>query len=290
MAIRNTQAHQNVSARAANKARSSEPKASKHPVELIDDVNEARDGTVTTIRQKDRRKSFLAKATGVLSNEKLQTQKEKVTLLSAAKQKLAMADGLYKAGLSKAEEAETASAEAANSLYQARAKNIASFEEITALLGDVFGFRKKGDANSRVDPGSPDASATPFGKGEYIRKRVIRLTKTREYLSTGRGDRFFSSVPEENAEEFQKAISEITKRLDAGEISPFTAYDQIANARKEALGDRQTIPPAFDPKKVAAMVEALRAPDALKKLEANEALAAAYDSLFEAMNMLLETE
>lgn len=201
---------------------------------------------------------------------------EKVTLVSQAKQSLAHAADLYNEGNDKAKEATEIADKAAVSLYQARVKGLASGEEVSAILGDVFGFKQKKD-------GSP--SKTPDGQGEAIRKRVVRAVQAAEHINNGDGGRFFEGLSEDSAAEDGTTLAEVVAALEAGNTSIWTAYEKFAEIKRAHMVKTNA---AFDPKRIAALVESLSEEGAAKVIASAPALVAAYGALIDVLQVVGE--
>ena len=187
----------------------------------------------------------------------------KLTIIQTAKQQLAMAKDTLSDAKALENEGRRIAREVADSLYQARRDDILPDTELSAVLGDIFGYKAKQD-------GSP--SKTPEGAGEDIRKRVRFLVSARDAVTGGVVNRSFATMTSEQMEQVELQVAAV----DAGEITIYTAFDNIADIRKEG---RVTIERAFDPKHIASLVDALSTDGAAEKLRASEALIAAYTAL-----------
>lgn len=202
----------------------------------------------------------------------------KVTVLQDIRQKLAEANDLFQSGDDKAKEASAIADNCGVRLYQAMVVGIANAEETSSLLCDIFGRKPKADGT----PGK-----TPFGQGEHLRKRVIRAVQAHECV-TGKFSRpsaFFDGLSGDSADKDGRTIANVVTALSQGQLSIWSAYDYLAKIRRD---NAETVKPAFDPKKVAAMVESLSQDGAADIVAASPALQAAYDALFSVMGTIAE--
>lgn len=186
-----------------------------------------------------------------------------------ARQMLAQAADLYGEGGSKAKEADKIAGDAAVILYRARVGGALSAEQLSSLCVDTFGAKKKGGGDAPVKPADPDASKTPFGQGEAIRKRVVRAVQAFEFINGGEPSRFFDGLPKD-------AIKTVLDRVETSDLSLYRAYDLMGDIKRNAV---TRVHPAFDPKRVAQMVEALTEEGAAAQFVANPALTDAYLAL-----------
>lgn len=194
---------------------------------------------------------------------------EKMAVMGTVRQRLAEAASLYKQGDDKAAEAKEIADNASVKLYQARTHGLLSGEEVSGVLGDIFGFKQKKD-------GSP--SKTPEGQGEAIRKRIVRAVAAAEYVANGDGGTFFKDVPTE-------PVSDILDRLAEGQITIWSAYDYFAEVKREHMVKTNA---AFDPKRIAGIVEALSEEGAAEIFRSNTALVASYAALQDVLRIVGE--
>jgi hypothetical protein len=215
--------------------------------------------TILTLEPgKGQRKSLMAS----VASENAQNALRKVQALQIAKQHLAEASDLYNEGSDKSQEATGVASKAALTLYQGRADGVLSDDEINAALCDVFGRKPKQD-------GTP--GRTPAGQGEGIRKRVVRAVKAWEYVTDGDGGSFFNDLP---TQEVQDVLDNIE------EVGLFGAYERFAKVRKDHM---TRVEPAYDPKRIAGLADALSNDIAMsaEMFATNPALLAAYTALVE---------
>jgi hypothetical protein len=196
---------------------------------------------------------------------------EKVNLMGNVRQKLAEAADLYKEGDDKAGEAREVAGKAALTLYQARIDGLLSGDEVSATLGDTFGYKNKSDGT----PGK-----TPAGQGEAIRKRVVRMAQAFDYVQNGDGGRFFEGLPEEE-------IQDVLKQVEDGDITVFWAYDRFAEIKREHLTRTEM---AFDPKRIGNLVEKLSEEGSADIIRNDPLLIAAYGALIDILNVIGEQQ
>lgn len=193
---------------------------------------------------------------------------EKLTLLGNVRQRLAQAADAFKEIGDEANEATEIAADAAFRLYQAQRDGLLSKDEVSAVLGDAFGYKPKQD-------GSP--GKTPAGKGEDIRKRVARLYAASRYVNAGEADAFHKDMPTEG-------VATILGSMEQGGVTIWTAYDSLGKLKAEGRPD--AVPPAFNPKTIASMVEKLTASGAVAAIGENAALQTAHLALRDALCVL----
>ena len=185
----------------------------------------------------------------------------KADLLSLAKQRLAHAADLFADGKAKNGEAAEVANTGALPIYQGRIAGLFSNAEVSAVLGDIFGYKPK----SNGEPGK-----TPAGEGEALRKRIVRAVAAFEY-STGQDDggKFFAGLPADE-------IEQVCLELDRGHISLFTAYERFADIRKEHTARTEQ---AFNPKHIESLCDSLAKPEAVSIIKGNPELLSAYAAL-----------
>lgn len=193
---------------------------------------------------------------------------EKLTLLGSVRQRLAQAADAFSDINSEANEATEIAADAAFRLYQAQVNGLLSKDEVSAVLGDAFGYKPKADGT----PGK-----TPAGKGEDIRKRVARLYAASRYVNAGEADAFHKDMPSDG-------VAQIVGSMEQGGVTIWTAYDSLGKLKAEGRPD--AVPPAFNPKTLAAMVEKLTSTGAVAAIGENAALQTAHMALRDALCVL----
>lgn len=202
-------------------------------------------------------------------------------LASAAKQKMAEAADLYLKGLGQTEEAKQAADDAALALYQLRVHNRISADQVTDILGSTWGFKKKGagNGNIRLKAGDKEASATPWGHGEAVRKRVVKAVQAHAFVNDAAdASEFFKPLP-------KNEVKAVLDRIGAEEngISIWRAYDAFGELAKAVKEDQVRVARALDPKHIASLIDQLaKAPEVTKQAFAsNPDLVKAYDELME---------
>lgn len=204
----------------------------------------------------------------------------KAAQLSEARQRIAEAADLYQQGSAAEGEAKVAADKAMLSLYQARTAGTLTADELTQILGDGFGFRVKGGVD-RYDPkatGGAEMSKTPFGAGEAIRKRIVRAVQAYQHVNGGDGGRFFEGLEDDRLVD---AINGLTK----GQIGFWRAYDLFAEIKRDNM---EKVKPAFNPKHIASLAEALNQEGAAAKIAANRGLQESYVALLKMINVVGE--
>jgi hypothetical protein len=163
--------------------------------------------------------------------------------------------------------ANEAASVSAKELLDASLSGIFSNEEISAMLGDVFGYRETSTGNQ---------SKTPDGMGKAIRDRVFRMVKAADYATSGDGDRFFQPLD-------QTAVAEIVQRVENNELSIWQAHRDLTELRKGNNPPR--IAPAHDPRAIAKIVGGLTEKGAAKVLADSPDLVTAYLGLLDALDL-----
>jgi hypothetical protein len=122
---------------------------------------------------------------------------------------------------------------------------------------------------SPVRGGDPDASKTPFGQGEAIRKRVVRAVQAHEYVTDADASKVLRRLAEGE-------VQDVLNRVRNNQLSIWSAYDMMGEIKRENV----TRPnPAHDPKAVAKFVTALQEPAFIDAFVANADLQDAYLAL-----------
>lgn len=199
---------------------------------------------------------------------------EKVKVVTEVKQRLAEAYDAFNSGDDRLTEANQIADKAGVKLYQAQADGSMTADEVTALIGDVFGFQKKGSTATRVNAGDSEASKTPFGKGNTLRQRIVRMVNASDYIDNGAESGFFSTVPDEAEDE----IAAVIAAVDSGDMSLFRAYDRFAEIKRAHV---EKVPFAFDPAKIAALSTELLKAGAIERIAKSDALRDEYATLLE---------
>lgn len=208
----------------------------------------------------------------VAANEKAAQAQSKMALMGDARQRLAEAADLFAQGTDKENEARAAAAKAALALYQARLAGSINPDEVTGALGDAFGYKVKSD-------GKP--SKTPQGQGEAIRKRVVRAVQAAEFANeVDDGGRFFEEMPRDK-------VAQLVNNMENGDLSIYSLYDSLGELKRESAEKRQRNP-AFDARKIGAIVEALTEAGAVEIIISDMALQLAYGELLNVLKAVGE--
>lgn len=178
-----------------------------------------------------------------------------------ARQLLAQAKDLYGEGGAKENEAKEVAAKAAILLSGARFNGSMTSEEVSAALGDIFGYKAKAD-------GTP--SKTPDGQGEAIRKRIVRLADANDYVNGARETGFFKDMPADK-------VRDIIGQFRNNQLGFWASYEAFGALKREMA---VPVPLAFNVKRIAEIAETLGKDGAVKAFMANKALRDAYGSLW----------
>lgn len=193
----------------------------------------------------------------------------KSTLLGSVRQTLAEAIALYQAGDENEAEVSGLTSKAIMRLRDGRIAGLLQPEEVTATLGDLFGWRPKKD-------GTP--SKTPEKRGSYIRMRVVRFVAADDYIN-GRGNpEFFEGLDKDE-------VAAIVAEVESGEITATTGYEKFGKLKS---ANNERTPAAFNPKAIVALVAALtkETKDSVIQFVNNPALGAAYGALIDAVAVI----
>lgn len=221
-----------------NKTNSPQPQPSDNPAK----GETGSDSKVVAMRGQETASAIRAKARKDILHRK-QNEEQRI------RQQLAEIADLQAQGAENAQEVAEKKANLATEMFFDIRDGVFQLNQVSGMLGDVFGYRKKGDAKVRVNPGDKEASATPFGEGEAIRKRVVRAVQARDFVENDVATALFADAkPDE--------VSAILDRIGAEEdgLSIWSAYDAFGKL-KQRNNERPAA--AFDPKKVAALTDAL---------------------------------
>lgn len=172
---------------------------------------------------------------------------------------------------------------AAADLFRGQTTGLLTADEVTNILGNQFGWRKKGDAKVPAK-NVAEQSKTPYGYGETIRKRITRAVKASVFASGGEPDNFFKVFDRE-------AVVEQVERVEEGDLSIFSLYDNLQDERKDIVANDNPDGPlnaAFDPNKVLKNVQKLTEDGAVEVFAANPALLIVYASMTEAIENITE--
>lgn len=197
---------------------------------------------------------------------------EKLKMLSEVKADLHEAAKLMKAGDRNETKARETAASAGLRLYQGRVANILAADEVTAILGAEFGFK--------ITPKTGKPSKTPFGLGEIIRKRVVRLYDAAEYATGTGGSTFFAGL---DRDAVGSVLTGIEREKDP--LTIWQAFDRLTELKSEA-NENNRIKAAFDPKRVRQIVDSLCEAGAGDVVRKNPRLVSEYGALIRVLNLI----
>jgi hypothetical protein len=195
----------------------------------------------------------------------------KTVLMQEVRQRLAESADLEREGKISANEAAAIADTQGVRLYQGRVTGAISADELSGLLGDVYGYKPKSDGK----PGK-----TPNGLGEAIRKRIVRCVQGFQHATGGDGGRFFDGLD-------RAPVADICQALDNGGFTIWQAHDRFGELKSE---NNNRVHPAFDPKRIAGIVEKLSEEGAREKILANPALQQAYGALIDTLAIVGEVD
>lgn len=252
------------------KAQQSQQNTSEKPSE----APESTEGGTGTIRSGT---SLFALARGTDGRD----AQAKQAFMGEIRQRLAqLADEAKKNG-DDAAETESLAANSATRLFLARRNGIVSADELTGLLGDIFGYKPKQD-------GTP--GRTPAGVGEAMRKRIVRGLQGWDFAHGGDGGRFFETMSADDVAPIVNSIGAV-KKVKEGDKEVIVPDGPTVWHAYKLLGDLKSqgtvrIPFAFDPKKIVGLMEALSEAGAREKLLGNPPLLKAYGGLFDQLQVI----
>lgn len=195
----------------------------------------------------------------------------KVETMGTARQRLAEAYDLFKEGGDNETKAMEIANGAMSSLYQGRVNGYVTNEEVSAALGDVFGYKAKADGK----PGR-----TPDGKGEHIRKRIVRAVQAFEYVNNpDGGSKFFDGMN-------RQKVATILNNVSNGDMTLNTAYERFADVKKEE--SEGPVSPAFNARTLAKIIDGLNELNAAEIIGADIGLQTVYVELRGAISHMAE--
>jgi hypothetical protein len=216
----------------------------------------------------------------LVSAEEGQTVHQKAAFMGDIRQKLAeVADAAKRSG-EEASETENLAASAATRLFLARKAGTISGDELSGLLGDIFGYKPKAD-------GTPGKQ--PDGAGRTIKMRIVRALQGWDFVNGGDGGRFFETMDAnevapvinsigrvKEVEHTDPATGTVTKEVIPDGPTVWSAYKLLGDLKSQST---VRVEMAFDPKKIAALGDKLIEAGARDKLLANPSLIKAYKYL-----------
>lgn len=254
-------------------------------------VVEMLNSTTTTVRdERGNKRGFLT----VRKDANQERLDARARLLGSTSQRLAEAKDLYNGGDENVQKASAIVNEVGVALYQARVRNILSADDVSDLLGNQFGFKMKGDAKKTVPAGDKNASKTPAGNGEAIRKRIVRAVQAYEYVHENASNAFFEALPTAKVGKVLDGLphpgenGQWVQPEDGDAISLWAAYDRLAEIKRDNATD--AMPLAFNFRRIA-MVNAELERDikvSAELIAKTPGLADAYASLMNTLNAIDE--
>lgn len=125
-------------------------------------------------------------------------------------------------------------------LYRGRINGLLTADEASELLGRSFGWKTKQNG---------EASKTPFGTGEDLRKRVVRAVNAHAFAVRGaEPTAFFEPLSRGD-------VKPLLSEMEAGKRTIWQLFRDLSEMKAEASGSRPK--PAFNPKTVIAMAGTL---------------------------------
>ena len=174
-----------------------------------------------------------------------------LTVIQDSKQLLAEAADITRREGELTEEAKTKSGQAALLLFTALSNQRISEEQVTAAVGDVYGYTMKKDGT----PGK-----TPVKAGSAIQKRVFRAAKIANFVNSNgnaNGDSLFYNVSldsDDGSETSPMTVASLYAGMISGDIPLFTAYDTFTKIKANS---KPKASPAFDAKRASALADDL---------------------------------
>lgn len=187
----------------------------------------------------------------------------KTATVENAKAALLDAHALYEAGNDKSREGDEMANLGATALFNGQCEGTITKEETSAIMGQVFGYKMKPDGT---------ASKTPAGKGEVIRKRIVRAVQAAEYIGGGECPKFLDGVD-------MGDVQAVMAEFEAGHVSIFTAYDKLGGLKEKA-----TVHPAYNPSTIGKIAAELAKPEAMERIAKSPELLALYGAIQDAFD------
>jgi hypothetical protein len=160
---------------------------------------------------------------------------------------------------------EAAQGNAINVLAQGVIQELVSKDEVSAILGDAYGYKAKSDGT----PGK-----TPDGSGSTLRKRVVLLS---EAFGIVNGTIAEADKPKWAADKSIETLAPIVSQWLEGTLSPWQAYKDASE--KEASA---TVELPYNEKQLLKIAKALGDDVSLARIRETPALMAVYTAMFEA--------
>lgn len=156
-------------------------------------------------------------------------------------------------------------AKAINILAQGVIAGLIDKPQVSAMLGDAYGYKAKAD-------GTPGKA--PDGAGGSLRKRVVTLSEAFAYVN---GDIAEDAKPRWLEGKSAEAIAPIVTQWLEGNESPWGAYKSLTEREKGTAVALQ-----FDHAKLLKLAEAINDAPTMEAIRGNPALVAVYTAICEA--------
>jgi hypothetical protein len=189
----------------------------------------------------------------------------KVATLEVVRESLQEAKSLLEQGRDMEGKAEEIIQKPSLLMYQAQVAGQLTKEEVTEELGKAFGFKV--------------TSKTPDGKGEQIRKRIVRAVASYEYAKGGDAPSYLEGVDRDE-------VMSIINAIDSGDITVNTAYGRLGELKDKP----ERVSVAFNVGSLTKLVAAITEEGAFQKIASSPALVAVYAALHEALTDLSNYE
>jgi hypothetical protein len=147
----------------------------------------------------------------------------KVTMMTKARSLLEEAKKTFSEGETKSGEGESKAYQGAFQLYALSVAGSVSKEEVSQLLGEVFGFKAKTNGSG--------ISKTPEKAGEAIRKRIVRATEARLYADGKTND-----PPAWAGKASREDVASVMNAVDEGKKALNYAYNELGELKGKTEG------------------------------------------------------
>lgn len=156
---------------------------------------------------------------------------------------------------------------AINILAQGVIAGLLDKPQVSAMLGDTYGYKTKADGT----PGK-----TPDGAGSTLRKRVVTLAEAYDYVN---GNIAEADKPRWMADKTPEMLAPIVTQWLEGNLSPWQAYKDATER-----DSKPSVALPFDHAKLLKLCEALGDDTTLAAIRANPALVEVYTAIATAFN------
>lgn len=249
------------------------------PENIIADVQampiEEAEKVVSLARSKGKRRNIFEADDTAIS----EALADKVQLVGETRQRVAEAADYYQQGGEKEKEGEVILDRVARDLVSARISGVITSDEVTAIIGDGFGFRTKKD-------GTP--SKTPDGAGNGLRQRIVRMVNAYDFVADGvSDDAFFSPISADAVDSVKEVLESFEAGPDNNGLTVWKAYKTLSDIKRDNV---QRTPFIEDAKKIGGLATAIseNVSELAEMLASNPALRASYRSLWKMLNVVAE--